>query len=60
MPIPQNGHTHSNNSLAICRRIVLSVFDHFVKLELKGLTRKVAVLISFESASGYDYISIYY
>ena len=34
MPIPQNGQTNSNNSSANC----LSVFDHFVKLALKGLT----------------------
>ena len=32
-PIPQNGQTHSNNLPTNC----LSVFDHFVKLVLKGL-----------------------
>ena len=31
VPIPQNGQKHSNNSNC------LSVFDHFVKLALKGL-----------------------
>ena len=34
-PISQNGQTHSNNSSAKC----LSVFDHFVGLALKGLTK---------------------
>ena len=35
-------HTQLNNSSANCRRIVLSVFDHFVGLALKGLTRNYA------------------
>ena len=33
MPIPQNGQTHSHNLPTNC----FSVFDHFVKLALKGL-----------------------
>ena len=36
-PTPQNGQKHSNNLSAICRRIVLSAFDHFVGLTFKGL-----------------------
>ena len=38
--MPQNGQTHSNNSSAICQQIV-SVFDHFVGLALKGLSFEV-------------------
>ena len=38
MPTPQNGQTHSNNSLAI-----LSVFDHFVGLALIELKIDVSV-----------------
>ena len=38
-PNPQNGQTHSNNSSRILRRIVFSVFDHFVGLALKRLTQ---------------------
>ena len=34
MPTLQNGQTYSNNLLAVCRQIVLSVFDHFVGLTL--------------------------
>ena len=33
---PQNGQTHLNNSLAVADK--LSVFDHFVRLALKGLS----------------------
>ena len=36
-PTPQNGQTHSNNSLAVADEL-LSVFDHFVELALGGLT----------------------
>ena len=38
MPTPQNGQTHSRNSLAKQKPTnCLSVFDHFVWLALKGL-----------------------
>ena len=37
MPTPQNGQTHSNNLLATVHKL-LSMFDHFVGLVLKGLT----------------------
>ena len=37
MPIPQNDQTHSNNWSAVQPTNVLSVFDHFVGLVLKGL-----------------------
>ena len=36
-PIPQNGQTHSNNSLVIWRQI--DYFGHFVILALKGLSK---------------------
>ena len=40
-PNPQNGQTHSNNSSAHSNNLSaaasLSVFDHFVRLALKGL-----------------------
>ena len=38
MPTPQNGQTHSNSkkSSAVADEL-LSVFDHFVRLALKGL-----------------------
>ena len=37
---PQNSHSNCNNSSAVSRRKVLSVFDHFVGLSLKGLNLK--------------------
>ena len=37
-PISQNGLTRPNNPSANCQRIVLSVFDDFLGLVLKGLT----------------------
>ena len=43
MPTPQNGQTHSTT-----RRLLptncLSVFDHFVRLVLKGLSRSQYIL----------------
>ena len=44
MPIPQNGQTHSTirrQQPTSC----LNVFDHFVKLALKGLSTKNQALI---------------
>ena len=37
MPIPQNGQTHSKRFIGELPTNCLSVFDHFVKLALKGL-----------------------
>ena len=52
-PIPKNGQTHSNNSSAICRRIVF-VFDHFVKLALKGIKTMIYVLFLASRACAKD------
>ena len=42
MQNPQNCQTHSNNSSATADNC-LSVFDHFVRLALKGLSHRKAV-----------------
>ena len=41
-PIPQNGQTYSNNSLA---KVCLSVFYHSLGLVLKGLRRIILQII---------------
>ena len=41
-PTPQNGQTNSNNSSAM-QTNCLNVFDHFMGVALKGLTREYSL-----------------
>ena len=49
MPVPQNGQTHPNNLLVKAEELFLSVFDHFVRLELKRLTTVNAEIDKMDS-----------
>ena len=49
MPVPQNGQTHPNNLLVKADELFLSVFDHFVRLELKRLTTVNAEIDKMDS-----------
>ena len=56
-PTPQNGHRHSNNSLANC----MSVFNHFGGLALKGLTMLLweSVYVALATFALYVFIIIH-